>query len=106
MDNAARFVDAPVAEGHGARAALLTPSGPVTYAQLQGLTDRAAHGLRGRGVEPEPRVAMLLPDGPAWAATFFAALKLGAVAVPLNLPRTATGKLQRFRLRDLARPGA
>ena len=85
MDNAAAlFVDAPVEEGHGARAALLTPSGPVTYAQLQGLTDRAAHGLRARGVEPEQRVAMLLPDGPAWAATFFAALKLGAVAVPLN----------------------
>jgi len=85
MDNAAAlFVDAPVEEGHGARAALLTPAGPVTYAQLQGLTDRAAHGLRARGVEPEQRVAMLLPDGPAWAATFFAALKLGAVAVPLN----------------------
>jgi len=85
MDNAAAlFVDAPVEEGHGARAALLTPSGSITYAQLQGLTDRAAHGLRARDVEPEQRVAMLLPDGPAWAATFFAALKLGAVAVPLN----------------------
>jgi benzoate-CoA ligase family protein len=85
MDNAAAlFVDAPVEDGHGARPALLAPSGPVTYAQLQVLTDRAAHGLRARGVEPEQRVAMLLPDGPAWAATFFAALKLGAVAVPLN----------------------
>jgi benzoate-CoA ligase family protein len=85
MDNAAAlFVDAPVDEGHGARAALLTPSGPVTYAELQRLTDRAAHALRALGVEPEQRVALLLPDGPAWAATFFAALKLGAVAVPLN----------------------
>jgi benzoate-CoA ligase family protein len=85
MDNAAAlFVDAPVDEGHGARAALLTPSGPVTYAELQRLTDRVAHALRARGVEPEQRVALLLPDGPAWAATFFAALKLGAVAVPLN----------------------
>jgi len=85
MDNAAAlFVDAPVEEGHGARAALLTPSGPVTYAALQSLTDRAAHALRARGVEHEQRVALVLPDGPAWAATFFAALKLGAVAVPLN----------------------
>ena len=85
MDNAASlFVDAPVEEGHGARAALLTPSGPVTYADLQRLTDRVARALRARGVEPEQRVAILLPDGPAWAATFFAALKLGAVAVPLN----------------------
>ena len=85
MDNAAAlFVDAPVEEGHGARPALLTPSGPVTYAQFQHLTDRAAHALRSRGVEPEQRVALLLSDGPAWAATFFAALKLGAVAVPIN----------------------
>ena len=85
MDNAAAlFVDAPVDEGHGARPALLTPSGPITYAELQRLTDRAAHALRARGVEPEQRVAVLLSDGPAWAATFFAALKLGAVAVPLN----------------------
>ncbi|MGH7316666.1 MAG: benzoate-CoA ligase family protein [Candidatus Rokuibacteriota bacterium] len=85
MDNAAAlFVDAPVEEGHGERAALLTPSGSVTYAQLQRLTDRAGHRLRALGVEPEQRVAMLLSDGPAWAATFFAALKLGAVAVPLN----------------------
>jgi acyl-CoA synthetase (AMP-forming)/AMP-acid ligase II len=94
MDNAAAlFVDAPVEEGHGARAALLTPSGPVTYADLQRLTDRAAHALRARGVEPEQRVAILLPDGPAWVATFFAALKLGAVAVPLHT-RLAAAQLQ------------
>jgi benzoate-CoA ligase len=70
MDNAASlFVDAPVAEGHGGRVALLTPSGPVTYGDLQRLTDRAARAAGARGVEPEQRVAMLLPDGPAWAAT-------------------------------------
>ncbi|MGH7414971.1 MAG: hypothetical protein ACREKJ_12300 [Candidatus Rokuibacteriota bacterium] len=54
MDNAAAlFVDAPVEEGHGERAALLTPSGSVTYAQLQRLTDRAGHRLRALGVESE-----------------------------------------------------
>src|SRR5712691_959153 len=85
MDNAAAvFIDAPVEEGHGDRPALVTPSGSVSYRQLQRLTDRAGRALRARGVEPEQRVAMLLSDGPAWAATFFAALKLGAVAVPLN----------------------
>ena len=85
MDNAAAlFIDRPVDEGHGDRPALVTPAGPISYAALQRLTDRAAHGLRALGVEPEQRVAIRLPDGPAWAATFFAALKLGAVAVPLN----------------------
>jgi len=85
MDNAATlFVDAPVEEGHGDRAALVTPAGSVSYAALQRLADRAAHALRAQGVEPEQRVALLMADGPGWAATFFGALKLGAVAVPLN----------------------
>jgi acyl-coenzyme A synthetase/AMP-(fatty) acid ligase len=85
MDNAASlFVDAPVEEGWGDRAALVAPSGSITYRELQRLTDRVARGLRAHGVGPEQRVAILLPDGPAWAATFLAALKIGAVAVPLN----------------------
>jgi benzoate-CoA ligase family protein len=85
MDNAAStFVDAPVEEGHGDRPALVTSEQAFTYAELRRLTDRAAHGLRALGVEPEHRVALLLPDGIAFAATFFAAIKLGAVAVPLN----------------------
>ncbi|HEX5528539.1 MAG TPA: benzoate-CoA ligase family protein [Methylomirabilota bacterium] len=85
MDNAAPlFVDAPVEEGRGEHTALVTPTGPVTYAGLQRLTDRAAGALRALGVEPEQRVALLMADGPGWAATFFGALKLGAVAVPLN----------------------
>ena len=36
------------------------------------------------GLEPEQRVAMLLPDGLEWAAVFLGALRIGAVAVPLN----------------------
>ena len=85
MDNAATlFVDAPVEEGHGDQTALVTPAGPVTYAGLQRLTDRAAQALRALGVEPEQRVALLMADGPGWAAAFFGTLKLGAVAVPLN----------------------
>ncbi|HYB69411.1 MAG TPA: benzoate-CoA ligase family protein [Candidatus Bathyarchaeia archaeon] len=78
------FVDAPLTEGLADRPALVGPAGAISYAALRRLTDRAGHALRALGVEPEQRVAMLLPDGPAWAAVFFAALKLGAVAVPLN----------------------
>ena len=85
MDNAAAlFVDAPVEEGLGDRTALITSTGALSYASLQRLTDRAALALRARGVEHEHRVGLLLADGPGWAATFFGALKLGAVAVPIN----------------------
>ena len=85
MDNAAvAFVDEPLEEGRGDRTALVAPDRTVTYAELAALVDRAAHALRALGVEPEQRVALLLPDGIGFAATFFAALKIGAVAVPLN----------------------
>lgn len=56
----------------------------MSYSRLRELTDQAGRALRGLGVEPEQRVALLLPDGFGFAAAFFGALKLGAVAVPLN----------------------
>jgi benzoate-CoA ligase family protein len=85
VDNAASFlIDQPLAEGLASRAAVVTPGGSWTYGELQALTDRAAQGLRRLGVQPEQRVALLMPDGVEFAAAFLATLKLGAVAVPLN----------------------
>jgi benzoate-CoA ligase family protein len=70
--------------------AIVTPAGATTYRELLGLAGRTGNVLRGLGVEPEQRVAILLPDGVEWAATFFGTLRIGAVAVPLNtrLPPT------------------
>lgn len=85
VDNAVSvFLDQPLAEGLAARPALVTPGGPCTYGELAELSDRAARALRRLGVEAEQRVALLMPDGIGFVATFFGALKLGAVAVPLN----------------------
>ena len=78
------FLDAAVEEGQGARRALVTPAGAATYAELLALVERAGAGLRARGVAAGDRVALLLPDGLAWAATFLGALRVGAVAIPLN----------------------
>ena len=46
--------------------------------------NRLGNVLRGLGVRIEERVAMLLPDSPEWAFAFFGAMKIGAVAVPMN----------------------
>jgi benzoate-CoA ligase family protein len=93
VNAASFFVDDPVDEGCGDRTALVTPRERLSYRELRDLSDRAAAGLRTLGVEPERRVALLLPDGPAFAASFFGAVKLGAVAVPLNT-RLAGGELR------------
>ena len=47
-------------------------------------SNQLAHALAGFGVERGDRIASLLENGPAPVVTFFAALKLGAVAVPIN----------------------
>src|SRR4029453_18523481 len=71
--------------GGGAdRPAVVGPDGAVSYRELLALVGRAGNALRGLGVEPEQRVALLLPDGLEWAAVFLGALRLGAVAVPFN----------------------
>ncbi|MBI4638708.1 MAG: benzoate-CoA ligase family protein [Candidatus Rokubacteria bacterium] len=84
MNAVTAFLDDQVRAGRGERAAIETPSGRATYADLLALANRTGNGLRAFGVEPEQRVALLLPDGLAWAATFFGALRIGAVAVPLS----------------------
>jgi benzoate-CoA ligase family protein len=78
------FLDDTIGVGAGDRPAVVTPAGPATYRALLEQTLRAGAALRRLGVEPEQRVALLLPDGVEWAAVFFGALRIGAVAVPLN----------------------
>ena len=81
---AAFFVDRHVAEGRGSRPAFRVTRNPVSYAELAERVSRAGHALSALGVEVEHRVALVLDDTPTFAAAFWGALKLGAVAVPLN----------------------
>jgi benzoate-CoA ligase family protein len=80
----AAFLDAPLAAGWGERVAIHAPGESVTYAQLAERANRVGNALRALGVEMEQRVAVLLFDSPAFAATFFGAIKIGAVPIPLN----------------------
>jgi benzoate-CoA ligase family protein len=73
------FLDRHVEEGRGARTALIADGGPCTYSELAELTNRVGHVLRELGVQPEQRVLLALADGPEFVATWYAALKIGAV---------------------------
>lgn len=56
-----------------------------TYAELDATTDALASGLVGRGICHGDRVAFLLPNSPELVCLNLACLKLGAIAVPMNV---------------------
>ncbi len=56
----------------------------ITYAQLNAQANRVANALAAAGVQPGERVALFLPNIPAFAETYLGTLKRGAVAVSLN----------------------
>src|SRR5216117_673024 len=78
------FLDARVQEGKGERPAVLTAGAAFTYREIEALADQFGHALREAGVQPEQRVMIALPDGPAFVAALFGALKIGAVVVMVN----------------------
>ena len=57
----------------------------LTYAQLDQRAARGARRLAARGVRPGDRVGLALPPGVAFVEAFHACLRLGAVAVPIDL---------------------
>ena len=54
-----------------------------TYGALKRASDRLANAMAARGVKKGDRVAILLPQCPEVMITHFAAMKLGAITVPL-----------------------
>jgi benzoate-CoA ligase family protein len=78
------FVDRNIREGRGERVAIESGDERVTYAQLLDRVNRCGNALRMLGVRPEERVLLLLLDTPEFAYSFFGAVKIGAVPVPVN----------------------
>jgi len=81
---ASRLVDSHLDHGRADKPAVLCGGQTVTYADLSEGVNRLGNVLRLFGVRMEERVAILLHDRPEWAMAFFAAMKVGAVAVPMN----------------------
>ncbi len=76
---ASYFVDRNLEEGRGDRTALTTDIRDITYAELATLVNRVGNVLRDLGVRQEERVLLVLGDGVEFVATWYAALKIGAV---------------------------
>ncbi len=77
------------------RPALKVNGQDVTYQQLHGLAARLAGSLRAHGIEPGDRVALILPNVPAFPVAFYATLLAGGVVVPMN-PLLKAGEIDFF----------
>jgi benzoate-CoA ligase family protein len=78
------FVDRNILEGKAERTSIECGDERVSYRQLLERTNRVGNLLVQLGVRPEERVLLLLPDTPEFLYCFFGAIKVGAIAVPLN----------------------
>ncbi|MGD0021052.1 MAG: AMP-binding protein [Smithellaceae bacterium] len=70
------------------RTVLISDDKRVIYSQLNRNVNAVAHLLSETGVVKGDKVALMLPNIPEFFYCYFAAVKLGAVAVPLNTSST------------------
>jgi len=78
------FLDRHLQEGRADKTAIECGEERITYRELLQRVNRIGNGLKKLGVRQEERVALLLLDTPDFACCFFGAIKIGAVAIPLN----------------------
>lgn len=95
---ATTFVDENLERGLGEKTAIYHLDERISYRQVYENVNRAGSAFRGLGVEMEQRIALLLPDSPEFVYSFFGAIRIGAVAVPLGTMLAADD--YRFMLND------
>ena len=78
------YVDANIAAGRGGKTAFFYGDQQITYQDVLAQVNRTGNALRALGLDLEQRVALLLLDGPEFVYSFFGAIKIGTVVVPMN----------------------
>jgi benzoate-CoA ligase family protein len=102
------LLDRRLAAGDGDRVALagaFGDAGPgvdgtareVSYAQLHDRVCRTAAGLRAVGLLPEQRLLMVMADSPEFVVTYLAAMRIGAIPVPVSTMLRAEGIAELLR---------
>jgi acyl-CoA synthetase (AMP-forming)/AMP-acid ligase II len=90
---------ANTAAKHGDSEGIISPDSRLSYGRFASMVDHVSSGLYRRyGVRKGDRVALMLKNGWAFSVSFFAVMKLGAVAVPLNT--AYKGEEAAFQLSD------
>lgn len=78
------FIDRNIREGRSQKTAIECGEIKVSYGELCRRVNQFGNGLKELGVRMEERVFLLLLDTPEFAVSFFGAIKIGAVPVPVN----------------------
>ncbi|MBA7505599.1 Long-chain-fatty-acid--CoA ligase [subsurface metagenome] len=69
---------------YGRKTAIVFGDRRLSYAELDEASNKVANTLIRMGVTKGDRVAMLLPNSPEFAITYFGIVKAGSIAVPLG----------------------
>lgn len=83
------------AQAHPDSVAIKLDDAELTWSQLFGLAAQTAGALKKAGIEPGDRVALILPNIPAYPILFYGTLLAGGTVVPLN-PLLKAGELEYF----------
>jgi benzoate-CoA ligase family protein len=78
------LLDRHIRAGRGGRLALTGVAGDVSYAELAERVRHTARGLRSLGLQAEQRVVMVMTDSPEFVIVYLAAMRIGAVPVPIS----------------------
>ena len=99
------LLDRRVEAGDGDRLAATGAAGELTYRALLDRVQRTATVLVQLGLQPEQRLLMCMADCPEFVSVYLAAMRIGAIPVPVSTMQRADGLaelLQDSRARLLA----
>ncbi len=82
--NASVIVDRNLEAGREDKVAIYCGDEQVSYGELARRINRFGHALKELGVGRENRVLLVLNDTPSFPTAFFAAIRIGAIPVPVN----------------------
>jgi benzoate-CoA ligase family protein len=91
------LLDRRVEAGDGPRLAVTGVEGDLTYDELHDRVRRTAGSLRELGLQPEQRLMMFMADSPDFLVVFLAAMRIGAIPVPVSTMLHADGLVELLR---------
>jgi benzoate-CoA ligase family protein len=79
-----KLIDGTVEKGLGDKIAVYYKDETYTYREMQSMINRVGNALHILGVHMEERVMLVMYDSPESMASFYGAIKIGAIPVPVN----------------------